>query len=270
MTPTWFQSPKLRQLLATSGAIALSFLAVVGLQRPRLAALLNQSESLTPAAYQRQVEQAKLNLELLQNIPALGFDNLLADWIFLQYLQYFGDDDARQVTGYGLVLDYLRPVIRNDPRFRDAHLYLATSGTLYAAQPAATDELMAWGLQFMQPQHPRHAYRVLNNRGVNQFLFLGNLPAALESIEQAADWAASYDEPGAQATADNIRRFADFLAQNPDSKVAQISAWMTILNSVPDEPTQERVIGEIEDLGGRVTRADSGQWQVTFPESDAD
>ena len=39
---------------------------------------------------------------MLKNLPSFGFDNLIADWTFLKFLQYFGDDEARDVTGYDL------------------------------------------------------------------------------------------------------------------------------------------------------------------------
>jgi len=265
MSLAWPPSPSQRSLLATCGAIALGLAASISLQRPRLAALQRAPEEIPPAEYQRQVEQAALNLKVWQRVPAFGFDNLLADWIFLRYLQYFGDDDARAVTSYTLVLDYLRPVIRNDPRFRDAYLYLATGGALYAAQPKATDELMAWGLQFMQPQHPPHSYLVWRSRGVNQILFLGDAAAARESFAWAGVWAATYHDPESQAIARDSLRTADFLAANPDSKQVQVSAWAMVLRSVPDEATQQRVIREIEALGGRVERDENGRFQVKSP-----
>ncbi|NJO18925.1 MAG: hypothetical protein HC838_01045 [Spirulinaceae cyanobacterium RM2_2_10] len=223
---------------------------------------------ISSAEYQRQAEQTRLNLQLLQNIPTFGFSNLLADWIFLRYLQYFGDDEARAATGYALTIDYFRPIIGNDPRFRDAYLFLATGGSLYAAQPQAADELMAWGLQFMQPQQPPYSYWVWENRGVNQLLFLDEAKAAQSSFEQAAAWAATYQEADTQVAAANLRQTAEFLERDPENTLVRLAAWFGVLRNAPDETTQERVIREIEALGGRVERSPDGGFQLVLPDSE--
>ncbi len=268
MAHRWPSEPTLRPLGVTSGAIALGIALIIGLQRPRLAQLLRTGREITPAEHQRQGERTALELRLLQRVPAFGFDNLLANWIFLGYLQYFGDDEARVVTGYGLALEYLEPVIRRDPHFRDAYLFLATGGSLYAAQPQATDDLMAWGLEHLTPQHPPQSYLIWRSRGVNQILFLGDAPAAQASFEQAAAWAATYDDEESQVIATLSQQTAQFLAQNPASKLVQVYAWAMVLNTVPDPPTQQRVIREIERLGGRVERHEQGRFQVLPPPSD--
>jgi hypothetical protein len=53
-------------------------------------------------AAQQEAQQEALRLKMLKTIPSFGFDNLIADWTFLKFLQYFGDDEARDVTGYNL------------------------------------------------------------------------------------------------------------------------------------------------------------------------
>ena len=46
--------------------------------------------------------QTQARLDLLKRIPSGGFDNLIGNWAFLDYLQYFGDEDTRNATGYRL------------------------------------------------------------------------------------------------------------------------------------------------------------------------
>ena len=55
--------------------------------------------------YFTEQKQFSLNAEIQKKLPSFGFDNLLADWTFLKFIQYFGDGEARQITGYSTVTD---------------------------------------------------------------------------------------------------------------------------------------------------------------------
>ena len=57
---------------------------------------------------ERQHEVIALRLQLLSRLPDFGFSNLMSNWIFLNFLQYFGDSAARDVMGYDLSPDFLR------------------------------------------------------------------------------------------------------------------------------------------------------------------
>ncbi|MBC7882936.1 MAG: hypothetical protein H7Y37_16715 [Anaerolineae bacterium] len=47
----------------------------------------------------------------------LGFSNLIADWQWLQYVQYFGDQQARQQSGYGQSEEALEQIAALNPQF---------------------------------------------------------------------------------------------------------------------------------------------------------
>jgi hypothetical protein len=74
--------------------------------------------------------------------------------VFLGFAQYFGDDSARQITGYALSPDYFEIIVDRDPRFREAYLFLSVSSSLYAAMPERSVVLMEKGLKFLKPQDP--------------------------------------------------------------------------------------------------------------------
>jgi hypothetical protein len=68
--------------------------------------------------------------------------------------------------------------------------------------------------------------------------------------------------------ADNSQRTADFLANNPLSKQAQVNAWASVLSNAFDDATRQTAIDRIEALGGKVTISETGGINLQFPEDD--
>jgi len=69
-------------------------------------------------------------------------------------LQYFGNREHRDVTGYGLSGDFFEVIIDREPYAYDPYIFLSSSLTLYAAQPERAVELQAKGLQSLTPELP--------------------------------------------------------------------------------------------------------------------
>jgi tetratricopeptide (TPR) repeat protein len=249
--------------------VALGCIVAVGLlQVPQLHRLSNRASTASPEDLQQDVEAEKLRIEVLQNIPSFGFDNLLADWAFLNFLQYFGDEPVRAVTGYGLSPEYFEVVVEQDPHFLDAYLYLSTSGSLYAAKPERSIALMEKGLESLSPEAPRQSYIVWRQKAIDELLFLGDAEAARQSFEKAAEWASTHPDQESQTIADISRRTAEFLADNPDSKSAQISAWTMVLSNVSDQRSRQIAINQVEELGGEVITTPEGTVKIRLPQTD--
>ncbi|MEM9542565.1 MAG: hypothetical protein AAGA60_24120 [Cyanobacteria bacterium P01_E01_bin.42] len=259
----FFRSP----LLWNSLAIAFCLVTVVGLQRPKLAEILNREQlvNLEGARQEEQLENTRL--QLVQRMPDFGFGNLLANWELLQFLQYFGDEPARDLVGYALAPEYFRIILDRDPRFLTAYVYLGTSGTIYAANPEETDAIMERGIQQLTPQIPQYSYYALRNKGINEILFLGDLEAAQQTFAKAADWASIYDDPLSQAIAQQSRNTVSFLASSPSITAVQVSAWGMILAEVQDERTQQIAVENIYRLGGEIQQTPEGGFQVILPSS---
>lgn len=258
----------LSQSVAASIVVLISILAVGGLQVPQLDALRNKAQNPTSATLQREVESEKLHLNLLQQTPAFGFDNLLADWVFLNFLQYFGDDPARTLTGYQLSPEYFEVIVDHDPRFREMYSFLATSGSLYAGMPERSVALMEKGLQSLSPKVPPKSYYVLRQKGIDELLFLGNAQAARQSFEKAAEWASLSADEESQNAAALSRQTAEFLRRNPNSKSAQVAAWTMVLNNTTDDRTRKIAISRIESLGGKVSVTPQGVVKISLPKAD--
>ena len=93
-----------------------------------------------------QQEKALATKVKLQNkIPDFGFSNLIGDWTYLQFIQYFGDGEARDITGYSLIPEYFSAMLEQDPYFVKAYLNLsAVSRFLLAIKfPSSSPRLLA-------------------------------------------------------------------------------------------------------------------------------
>lgn len=265
---TWtLRISRLGYPIATALTVAACGVAIALLQLPQLRELNQQGATLSPEDIRRDVEAEQLRLGLLQKLPSLGYDNLIADFTFLNFLQYFGDTPARTQTDYTLSPDYFAVIIPRNPRFIQAYTFLSTSTAIYAAQPQRSIALMEQGLQSLSPDLPR-SYFVWRNKAIDQLLFLGDSEGARQSFETAAQWALASSEPGSEAIARSSRQTAQFLTNNPDSKTAQVAAWMMVLSSVPDDRTRRIAIDNIQLLGGRIVQNQDGSFSIAPPAQD--
>jgi hypothetical protein len=241
---------------------------VVCLQLSRLAQLEKKAaQQQTKAEYLREEKQTQASLMLLAQMPALGFDNLIADWAFLNFIQYFGDDKARPQTGYSVSPDFFKLAVARDPRFLGMYSYLSASVTLYAGKPQETVRLLQKGAQSIPPAMQSQAYFLWQAKGTDELLFLGRSKDAQKSYETAAAWASQSASPELQAIAARSRRTAEFLATNPDSRRARVGSWFNILTNAIDDPTRQLALRNIKALGGTLS-VQNGALQVKLPKTD--
>lgn len=245
--------------------IIITIVAIGSLQLPQLNSLTKRDKTTSPEALQQAVEKENIRLDLLKKTPTFGFNNLVANWTFLNFLQYFGDDDARKVTGYNLSPKYFEIIINRDPRFLGTYISLSNSISMYAAMPEKSVALMAQGLKSMSAQHPPQSYYVWRYKAIDELLFLGDAQAARQSFEKAAEWASTYSDQESKNVATISRKTAEFLARNPKSKLAQASAWAMILSNTTDPRAQKIAISRIEALGGKVFMTPEGRIEKIQP-----
>ncbi|WP_066380185.1 hypothetical protein [Anabaena sp. CA = ATCC 33047] len=257
-----------RQTLITPLLVCLCILGIGSLQWPRLQKLLNSQQYTALETLETELAAEKLRLKLLKQLPSFGYDNLIANWAYLNFLQYFGDDEIRARTGYSLSPEYFEIIIERDPRFLKAYLSLSTSTSLYAAMPERAIALMEKGLKSLSPKVPAKSYYAWRYKGIDELLFLGNAQAAQQSFTAAANWASEYTDDESKFIAFTSQKTAEFLSSNPNSKYAQISTWAMILNNPVDDRTRKRAITAIERLGGQVVTNPDGTNSIKFPETD--
>lgn len=243
-------------------------LLLAGLQWQQLNAL--QTRGLQPlSTLQDQEQRERSRLLLLRRLPAFGYDNMVANWTFLNFLQYFGDIKVRDQLGHRLSPEFFEVIVDLDPRFLLPYLYMSSSTSIYAGVPERTVEIMDRGLAMMTPQTPEKGYFVWRNKALDQLLFLGDSEGARQSFKTSADWADQSNDPNATNVAQLSRQTAAFLAENPSSREAQISGWMQVASHAVDDTTLDLAIERLEGLGVEILRAERGSISVRYRPDDA-
>ncbi|WP_100899322.1 hypothetical protein [Nostoc flagelliforme] len=257
-----------RKTIATPFIICVCILGVALIQFPQLQKLINSKKSASLEALEKEIKSESIRLNFLEKMPSFGYDNFIADLVYLSFLQYFGDDEVRDKTGYSLSPEYFEVILERDPRFLAAYRSLSISTSLYAAMPERAIALSEKGLKSLSASVPEKSYYVWRYKGVDELLFLGNAKAAEQSFATAANWASNFSDEESQMIAHTSQKTAEFLSRNPNSKYAQISTWAIVLNNQVDERTQKRAIKEIEALGGKVITTPEGTKKIIFSPKD--
>ena len=254
--------PASREWLKPLGAIAvaaLAFVGIIALQQVRL-----KQPSLWIEQPEQAVEQEKMRLQMLKQAPAFGFDNVLSNWVFLNFLQYYGDEPAREKTGFGLSPNYFDIITERDPRFTMAYLFLSGSVSYELGQPERAIAMMSRGTQVLSPKIDEPAFQVWRLKALDQLLLIGDVPGAIVSFENAADWT----KGTAYASIEPILRgTANFLRTDPNSKPVRVMAWASVYeqaSAVGDKQTTARARREILKLGGKFVKDPQG-YEIVVP-----
>ncbi|WP_026730935.1 hypothetical protein [Fischerella sp. PCC 9605] len=253
------------------GAFITACLCILGvslLQLPRMQQLISSKQTASLETLEREINTEKLRLNLLKQMPTFGYDNLIANWSYLSFLQYFGDDEVRDRTGYSLSPEYFEVILERDPRFLQAYIGLSTSTSMYAAMPERSIALMKKGLNSLSPWVPHRSYYVWRYKGIDELLFLGDAQNAKQSFQKAANWASNHSDEESKQLAGFSQKTVEFLNRNPNSRYAQIATWTMVLNNKLDDKTRQRAISAIEALGGKVIKNPDGSTKIKLPEKD--
>lgn len=217
--------------------------------------------------YLQEEISLKARAKLQQKIPAFGFDNLYADWTYLQFLQYFGDAEARREAGYSVVTDYFEIVVDRDPKFIQSHFVMSAANSLFAGRPEKTVELMNKVLETVTPQMSDYSFYLWSYKATDEILFLGDLETAKNSYLMAAKWAEMQDSELGNKMSERFGSIAKYLATDPDPTKAQFGAWMTILSSSRDEKVKSRVLEKLKDLGAEINISPDGKLEIKPPKN---
>ena len=219
--------------------------------------------AMSAASFKKDTQQEALRLKMLKTIPSFGFDNLIADWTFLKFLQYFGDDEARDVTSYNLSQDYFDIVTRRDPRWVDIYLFLSTAISFYQGKPEIAVKFIERGTSALSPQINPQAWVVWRTKGLDELLLLGDIPESIHSHEMAAEWAEA--TPDGRQLAPLFRATAEYLRRDPDSVTVRFTAWSTIYYQTTDKLVRQRAKQALVKLGAQVKKDRDGKESFILP-----
>ncbi|MCA6502386.1 MAG: hypothetical protein ACK6CP_16070 [Pseudanabaena sp.] len=250
---------RFRNLAINLGAIAILGAITLSLQLPKLNQRLSGQ---TQEETRKAVRDEEARLKLVKQLPprGFGFNNLIANFAFLQFLQYFGDDIARNnfQTGYSLSPLYFANIIDRDPRFLSSYIYMSASVSMFAGAPSKAIEIYSKGLKSLDPDRQPSAYIVWRYKATDQLLFLGDAKGARESYLKAAEWAdkaSLSDEKLVEAhkiSAELSRQSAQWLEGDRDLTKAQIGAWSLVLQNATDKKTVQIIAQELDKLNLKI------------------
>ncbi|MFS8117989.1 MAG: hypothetical protein ACMG55_05790 [Microcoleus sp.] len=249
---------------ALAGVVTMQSIAQLGGMPPVSVQEVQKPLSVMSVAIVKQeVQQEALRLKMLKSIPSFGFDNLIADWTFLKFLQYFGDDEAREVTGYNLSADYFDIITRRDPRWADIYLFLSTAVSFYQGKPETAIKFIERGTNALSRQNHPQAWIVWRTKGLDELLLLGDIPDSMRSHEMAADWVEN--TPDGPKLAPIFRATAEYLRRDPDSVPVRFNAWSTVYAQTTDKLVRQRAKQALVKLGAQVKKDKDGNETFILP-----
>lgn len=255
-------SNKYQQLCLTSLSSIIGIVGIISLQNNNLQARLNAKEQIS---YFQEEQTLKTAINIQKNLPTFGLNNLIADWNYLQFIQYFGDVKAREITDYALVTDYFEVVVNKDPLFTQAFLSFSAANSLFAARPDKTVALIDKVLESASPDLPGYPFLLWTYKAADEILFLGDLEAARRSYKMAAQWARARQDDLGNEMAGRYDKTVNFLANDPNPTKAQFGAWMTALSLTQDQKTQDYILNKLQDLGAEIVPNDDGKLVIKPP-----
>lgn len=261
--------PKERSFLMPIAIAGIALVSIIGIQLhapggsdlPRVQTPQLDTEARLAAQQEKEREAARLGL--LQKLPALGYRNLLASWTFLNFLQYFGDDLAREKTDYELLDDYFEVIVTHDPLWVEMYNFLSTSVSFYQARPDLTVKLIERGLQSLSPEKNPRSWLVWRVKGIDELLLIGDTQAAIKSHEMAAKWAEGTPD---QDFSPRLLEFAEILRKNPDNQLIRIQSWLMVYGATQDKLVRKRAIQELTQLGVKLEVQKDGELKYTIPD----
>ncbi len=215
--------------------------------------------------------QQTLSLKTLNRMPkkGFGFNNLVADWSFLRFLNYYGDEELRAKTGYGVGPAFFDVITSRDPRFVDSYVFLSGTLSHNLGQPELGLKYMQRGLDVLSPQQHSRAYQVPSLMGMDQLLLLGDTDAASRSYAKAAQWAKESPDPTEHSVGRTFDRVSNYLSNDPNSTRVRHWAWSSIFDqavAMGDRQTESRARSELLALGSQeVKDAATGRVSFTLP-----
>ncbi|MCB8765337.1 hypothetical protein L2E68_20760 [Planktothrix agardhii 1029] len=247
--------------IALVSIMGIQLYAPGGLEVSRVQTAQLDKEAIIAAKQEKEREAARLGL--LKKFPTLGYGNLVAGWTFLNFLQYFGDDLAREQTDYELLDNYFEVIVAHDPLWVEMYNFLSTSVSFYQARPDLTVKLIEQGLKSISPEKNPRSWLVWRTKGIDELLLIGDTQAAIKSHEMAAKWAEGTPD---QDFAPRLREFAEILRKNPDNKLIRIQSWLMVYSATQDKLVRKRAIQELTKLGVKLEVQKDGELKYTIPD----
>ncbi len=264
-------TPKLRSWFSSATlplGIGVVLMLVASFQLPQIE---QEEAGLDPDADYRQRQQT---IRTAQALGQLGFRNLAADWLWIDFIQYFGDLPLRLRFGYEQSSEYLDPITDLDPLFTQPYLYGTIAFAWKQGKPREAVQLLEKGLSSMNPNSNPFGYRLWYQVALLQFLWIGNIEAAQVALNQTADWIETIPEAerqpqGVLLNPASLRSLAGRIEESPRSAQVRFDIWVQVWRELRDPEAKQLALIEIEKLGG-LRQLPDGTFELVRPDADAE
>jgi hypothetical protein len=244
-----------QKAISTRGALAVAICAaaMVMIQVTHLKII-----SLTAPENEEQSRPLLPRAELLKFF-SLGYNQLLADLWWLNFIQYYGDTKLRLKDKYAYAYNYLDLITQVDPKFTQPYWFAAFAVGSEQKRPDLAARLIERGVR----ANPDNWYLPFI-AGINQYLFAGNDVAAARYYRMAAKFPQAPNWLGRQAVIleakvpsliKQTNIWASIYISSPDplvkaeAKKKLVSSWVHIYRISPSEKDKERARAELRLLG---------------------
>jgi len=158
-------------------------------------------------------------------LVSLGFDQVIADYYWLEFVSYVGDVRARQKDRYALASHYIKLITELDPNFVQAYWFAAFIVGGDQGRPREAADIIDFGIE-----HNADSWYLPFIGGVNQYLYAHDEVRAAKYYRQASKY------PGAPVWLD---RQAKILETKTPRLVKEAYSWLNIYDSAEEARVKE-------------------------------
>jgi tetratricopeptide (TPR) repeat protein len=192
----------------------------------------------------QQDSSEETTLNTLAKLPNFGNRNLVADFLWLRFSQYFGDTQARAKSGYGLSYKYLETITNKDPHFENPYRIANLAIAYRMGRVDLADTLLVKGIR----ENP-NAYLIWQARGFLHFLYTGDIAKAVYCFRQNAGLAVAVGGNRLQHWGNYWFAMSRYLEVSKSNVWTRRQIWMEVYANSSDASTQELALAQLNKLG---------------------
>lgn len=191
-----------------------------------------------------QDSSEEITLDTLEKLPNLGNRNLVADFLWLRFSQYFGDTQARAKSGYGLSYKYLKAITDKDPHFANAYRIANLAIAYKMGRTDLAEALLIKGIR-ANPD----AYLLWQARGFLHFLYTGDIAKAVYSFRRNAGLAVAVGGNRLQYWGNYWFAMSRYLEVSKSNVWTRRQIWMEVYTNASDAITKGLALAQLGKLG---------------------
>jgi tetratricopeptide (TPR) repeat protein len=218
---------------------AASWLVVVLCSLPIFWMQARASQQSSPVQHSEDIA-----LDALAKLPDFGNRDLVADFLWLRFIQYFGDSSVRAKSGYGLSYKYLKTITDRDPHFDNAYRIANLAVAYRMGRTDLADALLAKGIQ----ANPK-SYLIWQTRGFLHFLYTGNIPKAVYCFRRNAGIAVAVGGNSQQHWGNYWFAMSKYLEVSKSNDWTRRQIWAEVYANSSDTSTQALALTQLAKLG---------------------